>query len=266
MKKKTIYLIYLLLLLILISISQGLKPQKKNPSFIKQLQKDSIYKKENKNRYLSYKNKYPNKTNKSILINVNIGLDQKPYSNIKVINLPTKINTLVNKYNYLDKDYIPDDLELITSNIKLRTIAKNYFEKLQNSAKKENLNIIPVSGYRSYSYQEKLYNNYVSIDGQDKADTYSAKPGHSEHQTGLAIDICTKEKTYTEFESTIEFKWMQENAHKYGFILRYPKNKEHITTYQYEPWHYRYVGIDIATDIYKKQITFDEYYTLYLDK
>ena len=85
MKKKTIYLIYLLLLLILISISQGLKPQKKNPSFIKQLQKDSIYKKENKNRYLSYKNKYPNKTNKSILINVNIGLDQKPYSNIKVI-------------------------------------------------------------------------------------------------------------------------------------------------------------------------------------
>ena len=82
MKKKTIYLIYLLLLLILISISQGLKPQKKNPSFIKQLQKDSIYKKENKNRYLSYKNKYPNKTNKSILINVNIGLDQKPYSNI----------------------------------------------------------------------------------------------------------------------------------------------------------------------------------------
>ncbi|MBQ3511060.1 MAG: M15 family metallopeptidase [Bacilli bacterium] len=266
MKTKTIYLIYILLLLILISISQGLKTPKKNPSFIKQLQKNSIYKKENKNRYLSYKNKYPNITNRNILIYTNIGLDQEPYSNIKIINQPTKINTLVNKYNYLDKNYIPDDLELVTSNIKLRKVAKKSFEKLVNSAKKENLYIIPVSGYRSYIYQEKLYNKYSAIDGKDKADTYSARPGHSEHQTGLAIDVCTKEKSYIEFENTIEFKWMQENAHKYGFILRYPKNKEHITTYQYEPWHYRYVGVNIATNIYQKQITFDEYYTIYLDK
>ena len=126
--------------------------------------------------------------------------------------------------------------------------------------KKENLNIIAMSTYRSYSYQVDLYKRYVKQDGEEKADTYSGRPGHSEHQTGLAVDVYNKTENYTNFEKTKEFTWMQEHAHEYGFILRFPKGKENETGYQYESWHYRYVGVDAATYIHENNITFEEYY------
>lgn len=144
--------------------------------------------------------------------------------------------------------------------MKLVKNAKTAFEKMSEDASKENLNIIAMSTYRSYNYQKKLYNKYVSIDGEKTADTYSARAGHSEHQTGLAVDVYNKILPYTSFEQTKEFTWMQNNAHKYGFILRYPKEKEKQTGYAYESWHYRYVGVKIATYIHKKNITYDEYY------
>ena len=92
----------------------------------------------------------------------------------------------------------------------------------------------------------------------------SARPGHSEHQTGLAVDVMGSNNDYDEFEKSIEFSWMKENAHKYGFILRYPKGKENITGFKYEPWHYRYVGLITATRIFKENITLEEYYNKYL--
>ena len=136
---------------------------------------------------------------------------------------------------------------------------------MAKDASKKNLNIIAISAYRSYEYQNTLYNNYVKIDSKKKADTYSARPGYSEHQTGLAVDIYNGDLDYNNFEQTKEFEWMQENAHKYGFILRYPKDKVEQTGYQYESWHYRYVGINVAEYIYKNKISYDEYYIQNLD-
>ena len=121
------------------------------------------------------------------------------------------------------------------------------------------------SGFRSIDLQTRLYNNYVSRDGVAEADTYSARPGYSEHQTGLAMDLgTTSNQNIGDFEKSKEFKWTKENAHKYGFILRYPKGKEYITGYIYEPWHYRYVGLEAANYIYEHNITYEEYYEYFV--
>lgn len=121
------------------------------------------------------------------------------------------------------------------------------------------------SGFRSYETQRKVYNNYVKRDGKTKADTYSARPGHSEHQTGLAIDICNKDKKIpcitSAFNNTDTAKWLNDNAYKYGFILRYPNGKTNETGYKFESWHYRYVGTDLATKLYNggNWITLESY-------
>lgn len=198
--------------------------------------------------------------------NINL-FGPKFYKNIKQIQNPDKVDTLVNKNNQLPKKYKPNDLERL--NLKysnkdkfLRKEAKKHFEKLSENAKKEGYSIIAVSTYRSYYYQKELYEYYVKNKGKKYADKSSARPGHSEHQTGLAVDVMGSNGNYNDFENSKEFKWMQENAHKYGFILRYPKNKTHITGFKYEPWHYRYVGQKIATYIYKNKITLEEYKAL----
>ncbi len=130
------------------------------------------------------------------------------------------------------------------------------FNKLSEDAALHGLKIICTSGYRSYANQELIYNNYVAADGILKADTYSARPGHSEHQTGLAIDV---NSISSEFADTPECKWLEKNAHKYGFIIRYPKGKEAFTGFQYEPWHIRFLGIDTATAVYNSGLCLEEY-------
>ena len=171
---------------------------------------------------------------------------------------------IVNKNNRLPSSYIPNDLELINESYSLkdkylRHDARIAFEEMSKQAKKEGYNIIAVSTYRSYDYQEKLYNHYVEKKGINYADMASARAGHSEHQTGLAVDVADMSYDYDNFENTKEFKWMQKNSYKYGFILRYPKAKFHITGFKYEPWHYRYVGKKIAEYIQKNKITLEEY-------
>lgn len=222
-------------------------------------------------RYIAYKNKNKTLSNKKVITHVNIGIDQPPYKNSIETTYLNKIYILVNKYNHLSEQYIPKDLELVsneysTGNVQLVKEAKNQFEIMSSTAKKENLNVIAFSGYRDYTYQKNLYNTYLQKDSQEKVDTYSARAGYSEHQTGLSIDIYNGIDDYNNFEQTKEFKWLKDNAHKYGFILRYPKNKELETQYQYESWHYRYVGIDIATYIKKHNISFDEYYVQNIEK
>ena len=123
----------------------------------------------------------------------------------------------------------------------------NAFNKMQADAATQGIELSIVSGYRSYSRQNTLYNNYVARDGKVAADTYSARAGHSEHQTGLAADI---NSLYQSFINTVEGQWLNNNCYKYGFIIRYPQGKESITGYMYEPWHIRYVGVDIATKLY----------------
>lgn len=221
-------------------------------------------------RYLSYKIKNPNLKSEDIVIRVNIGLDNPYYTNTKITPYANKNYLLSNKYIAMKEDYIPDNLESIDTScaiggMKLVSEARVAFEKMCKDAKKDGMTIRAMSSYRSYAYQVKLYNNYVKQDGKEEADTYSARPGFSEHQTGLVTDIDNAVIEYTSFEKTKEFNWMKDNAYKYGFILRYPKGFENITGYNYESWHYRYVSSEIATYIHKNNITFDEYYVKYIE-
>ena len=215
-------------------------------------------------RYINYRKENPNLDIEKVIINVNIGLDQEVYTDaVKAINLNTSL-ILVNKYNYLEKDYVPNNLEKVStvyalSNMKLVNVAKNAYEQMAKDASKDKRKLVIMSAYRSYDYQVNLYNRYVKKDGKDKADTYSGRPGYSEHQTGLAFDLYNGKTVYTRFEETKEFDWMQENAYKYGFILRFPKDKEKETGYVYEAWHYRYVGKEIAKEIKEKNICLEEY-------
>ena len=150
---------------------------------------------------------------------------------------------------------------------KLNKEAYAAFQKLVDAGEKEGYHIRNNSAYRSYNTQSGLYNNYKNSNGLTWADKWSARPGHSEHQTGLALDVGVKnEYSLGKFESSPEFTWMKNNAHLYGFILRYPKGKEYITGYGYEPWHYRYVGVDVATYIYENNITYEEYYAYFVLK
>ena len=157
---------------------------------------------------------------------------------------------IVNKDYGLPKEYNPG----------LNDEAYEALKLMQSDAKALNLNLDLVSGYRSYDTQEKLYNKYVKKDGEEIASTYSAQPGHSEHQTGLAFDVGSVSE---EFADTEDGKWLAENAHLYGFIIRYPKDKSHITGYIYEPWHIRYLGVDIATKVKKSGLTLEEYLKIY---
>ena len=247
------------------------KKQTKEEQKIEKLKSIPYYKKEYQKRYLEYQKENPNLSVENIVTYVNIGIDKPYYTNTKKAeNLNTNL-ILVNKYNYLTEDYIPENLEPIDiayarSGMQLVREAKEAFEILSEDAKKEGMNIIAMSSYRSYDYQVNLYDNYVATDGKEAADTYSARAGYSEHQTGLAVDVYNKVLPYTSFEETEEFNWMQENAYKYGFILRFPKDKVNITGYQYESWHYRYVGKEAAKYIHNHDLTLEEYYVKKVEK
>lgn len=183
------------------------------------------------------------------------------------------IQAVVNKEYGLPEDYKPEDL--VVPNVPFSfsgTLEKSYLrkeaaealEKLFDLAKKEGIQLNAVSGFRSYDYQKNLYANNVKRKGQEHTDRFSAKPAHSEHQTGLTMDVSSKSannELELTFANTKEGKWLKENAHRAGFIIRYPKGKESITGYAYEPWHIRYVG-DIAESIYKKKLTLEEYMNL----
>lgn len=141
--------------------------------------------------------------------------------------------------------------------------AREAFDKMAAEAKLSGFNLTAFSTYRSFEYQKTLYDRYVERDGKEAADTYSARPGYSEHQTGLAFDIgevnFEKHWASSSFGETEAGKWLAANAHRFGFILRYPEGKEDITGYMHESWHYRYVGVEMATDIYNRDITLEEY-------
>lgn len=153
---------------------------------------------------------------------------------------------IVNKKYSLPANYNPG----------INSEAYSWLKKMQNDIAKQGLELNLCSGFRSYSDQKYIYNNYVKQYGQATTDTFSARPGHSEHQTGLAFDVGA---ITTDFANWNAGKWLAANAHKYGFIIRYPKGKEHITGYQYEPWHIRYLGVELATKVYNSGLTLEEY-------
>lgn len=196
---------------------------------------------------------------------VNAYLDKDYYSNDIPLSKDkaSKLDVIVNKYYKLDKDYEPEDLTVINSKFasgtqKLRKEAADKFEEMASDMLKENLKIYAGSTYRSYSYQEGLYNRYVKKDGFKEAETYSARAGYSEHQLGLAVDIVNGKWNYLS-EGDKEYTWLINNSYKYGFILRYPHESEYITGYVFEDWHFRYLGIELATKVHESKLTYDEY-------
>lgn len=198
--------------------------------------------------------------------------EQKGKDGLIVVNDPKSAQVVVNKQRKLPDGYIPPDLTIPEVPFyfdedlpkkQLREEAAKMLEEMFASAKKEGIEIVAASGYRSYERQKKIYEGYVAEYGEEKANTFSAKPGTSEHQTGLAMDVTSAKMSFQldqSFRQTEEGEWLANHAHEYGFVIRYPKGKDDITGYTYEPWHLRYVGKDIATEIHSQSSTLEEFF------
>lgn len=269
----------LIIILVIVSISLFLslvlsKPVKKEvnvkKNFIEEAKCLPYYKNNNIKRYQDYQKLNSNLSVADIVTRVNLNLDLPFYTNTKEAKLTNTFYTLVNKYNYLREDFVPNNLVELEipyarEGIYLVKSARDKFYELVKKASEEGLTIRAISAYRGYTYQKRLYDKYVENDGIAKADTYSARPGFSDHQTGLVVDVDNSINSFEGFTNTKEYQWMLANSYKYGFILRYPEGKEAITGYQFESWHYRFVGVKLAKKIKASNLTFDEYFTRYLD-
>jgi len=269
--KKNIFLKIIIIIIVIFNILLALYIRDKDDVMLDDIIENNIFKnisyynENNLNRYIKYKNNNQNLNNDEVVKNVNINLDKNFYEDINdALNKHTNL-VLVNKHYYLDENYIPKDLVQLdykyTSGINVFADkeAIEAFELMSTDANAIGLNIKTISAYRSYEYQKKLYEGYLLNDAQEIVDTYSARAGHSEHQTGLAFDVYNIEKPYTNFGETKEYEWLKINAHKYGFIIRYTSDNSYITGYKDEPWHIRYVGVNNATYIYENNITLEEY-------
>ena len=236
--------------------------------------KEKYFLEKNLYDYIDYKinNKKASYSDVIAIVNVHANKDWYDNKTIKETDMSKDNLILVNKFYKLKSDYIPEDLTNINLNYaydnnKVRKEVNDAFVNMASAAKEENIKLIANSSFRDYDRQDAVYKEFYYSKGIDYADKYAARPGHSEHQTGLCIDIFTGGNSNTEnFEESDAYKWLIKNAHKYGFILRYPKDKEYLTGYNYESWHYRYLGIDIATKVYESNLTYDEYYAYYLEK
>ena len=236
---------------------------------IPKLIKEKYFMKKNLKKYINYFNKESDLS--KIVSIINVGANVDFYTDAKKTDISKKELMLTNKFNYLDDTY--DSKEMVSvsklysygENQMLTSTTFDAFKRMFDDAKKENITLIINSSYRSFEDQEAVYERYKKLKGEDYADSIAARPGYSEHQTGYSVDLITYGATSATFEETEAFKWLQNNAYKYGFILRYPKDKDYLTGYSYESWHYRYVGIDAAKYIYENNITFDEYYAYFIE-
>lgn len=201
-----------------------------------------------------------------------LDLESSFYENVITVSNGDSKLVLVNKNYALDSSYAPSDLVLPNvlalgheqnKTIYLREEASQHLEQLFSAAEQEaGLIFLARSGYRSYETQVSLYQRYVDQNGQEAADRFSARAGHSEHQTGLAIDVTADSvngQLTTEFGKTAEGIWLKDNAHRFGYIIRYLEGRESETGYQYEPWHIRYVGVEAATEIYQNNWILEQY-------
>lgn len=203
---------------------------------------------------------------------VNIGLDQPYFTNVDTIQKTDDIGMVINKYHKLPDGYEPSNL-VRTPNACV--IGKDYscqsepqylvkevadaFQKLVDAAKREDINIKAIASYRSYDYQKNLYDYYANTEGKEYADQYYARPGQSEHNSGLAVDVTLNDENFNEIEQSKDYSWLLDHMNDYGFILRYPEDKVSITGYEYESWHLRYVGTQVAKEIKEQGLTLDEY-------
>lgn len=221
----------------------------------------SYYRPELLDRYLAYGALWPELSPEDVVTRVNIGLDGTFYGDVSQAEEPESLSVLVNKYHPLPDGYVPRLHSLparyAPSGGSLAPAAAAAFMRMADAAREDGITLYSVSAYRSYSYQDSLYRRYTAQDGVE-ADTYSARPGFSEHQTGLALDINTASRS-AHFETTATYRWLIENCWRYGFILRYPEGREDITGFCFEPWHYRFVGRTLALQVRESGLTYDEF-------
>ena len=222
-------------------------------------------------RYIAYQKKNPKVKKEDIVLRIELKIDLDNYDEVEEETDPDSLLALVNRHRYVSKDYEPSDLvemdDKYSNNYfgvnKLRKEAYEHFKEMVDAANKEGIEFLADTAYRSYDTQESIYNNYAYEHTKKETDKYAARPGYSEHELGTAIDVSNV--WYIE-EGDEEYNWIKKNAWKYGFIMRYPKNKEDITKYAAEDWHIRYVGVKTATLIHNKGITLDEYWIKYVKK
>ena len=195
---------------------------------------------------------------------VNTSAYLKGYEDYKDADIEAGNLIIGNKLSYLG-DYVPDDLVNVDGSycmqdgVMLKSEAYEHLKEMFEAAREEDYYFYISTAYRSYDFQKALYDSYLLKDSAEVVDTYSSRPGFSDHQTGLACDIGMPGYKFEMFTDTDECRWLHENAYKYGFILRYPEGKENITKYKYESWHFRYVGVEVSTYIYENNITLEEY-------
>lgn len=238
--------------------------------YIDDFKNQKYFLEKNLQAYLDYK-KNNNKEIEEIVTIINTGANNEFYTNTKETDISKKELMIVNKYHNLKQEYKPNDVINISnryaySDNKTSEEILEYYKKMFQEAEKNGIKLIISSSFRTYEEQDETYNYYKKTKGKEYAEKFASHPGFSEHQSGYAFDILTPGANIDNFEETDAFTWLQENAYKFGFIMRYPKDKENITGYEYEPWHYRYVGIEAATKIKQEKITFEEYYAYYVEK
>lgn len=244
------------------------KPPESNPPVVKNTIEDLYYYDlARKDRYEAYQKLHPEMSEEEVVWRVDADIDIEGYTEMKSISSEDADNEvlLVNKHFRLSDDYEPAELEELYNGLYLTPNALVAFEKMVSAASLEDLDVVAGSTYRSVDFQRGLYQSYVEQDGQEEADTYSARAGSSEHHTGRAIDLVGPDWTLESFEGTPECDWIHQNAYKYGFILRYQKEYEDVTGYIYEPWHITYIGVEAATKMHDEKIdTLEEYYVKYV--
>ena len=246
----------------------------KDPRIIS-FKKEKYYLDKNLEKYLEYQTSSKIDDFSYIVTIINTHRDNEYYSNTVDTNINLDTLMIVNKYYKLNNEFAPEDIIPISSKYAwgengsktTRKITFDAYLNMYNAAKNDGITLMINSSYRTYNEQEQVYKNYDEKYGNEYADEIAARPGHSEHQTGLALDIfCTTNSNRKTFKDTEAYQWLLNNSYKYGFILRYPEGKENITGFTFESWHYRYVGLEIATYIHENNITFDEYYAYFIEK
>ena len=243
-----------------------------NPStdieLFNELYNDKFFLLKNIDLYYKYENEFEN--TRSLVEYVNSKAYKKGYEEYEDADLSKDTLMIASKIYYL-ANYIPSDLVDVEeayyclSLPQLRSVAWDAYKNMADAARKEGLYFYISTAYRSYDFQNTLYTNYLKTDPQEVVDTYSSRPGFSDHQIGLSADIRTLDCAFDAFTNTPEANWLKDNAYKFGFIMRYPEGKESITGYIPESWHFRYVGKDAAKIIYDNNITYDEYYAYYIE-
>ena len=224
---------------------------------------------ENYDRYEAYSDE-TGENEIDTVIEVNLNLDKEDYTDSVLVD-EFSTDMVINKHRHLSEDFKPNDLveaslEYASENgIYLSRLAYNAFKSMSDAASKEGYGIVINSAYRSFQDQQDITDLYFKYYGQEYVDKYIAKPGYSEHQTGLAIDVGSKSVSI--FANSKENTWMLDNAYKYGFIQRYTKRDENLTGFRYEAWHYRYVGKEIAKYCHDhNNMSLEEYFVIFLDK